>query len=147
MEIFNSILVISHSTEHCIGVLQKGISLAKKYDAKLGVLHIMHDPFSLEGWNLPVPSLEEEYKKMVAKAKKDLNEMIAAEKAEGLRITEWIKDGEPVEEIQKVVKSESVDLVIMLAHTEGRLEHFLFGKSNEAVIRRLPATLMLVKCG
>jgi nucleotide-binding universal stress UspA family protein len=33
----------------------------------------------------------------------------------------------------------------MLAHEEGRLEHFLFGKTNDAIIRRLPTTLMLVK--
>jgi nucleotide-binding universal stress UspA family protein len=38
-----------------------------------------------------------------------------------------------------------VDLILMLAHREGRLEHFLFGKTNDAIIRQLPATLMLVK--
>jgi nucleotide-binding universal stress UspA family protein len=38
-----------------------------------------------------------------------------------------------------------VDLILMLAHREGRLEHFLFGKTNDAIIRRLPATLMLVR--
>ena len=71
--------------------------------------------------------------------------MVRAEKAEGLIITEWIKDGNPVDEIQNVVEREHVDLILMLAHREGRLEHFLFGKTNDAIIRRLPATLMLVK--
>jgi len=33
----------------------------------------------------------------------------------------------------------------MLAHEEGRLEHFLFGNTNDAIIRQLPTTLMLVK--
>ena len=69
-----------------------------------------------------------------------------SEKAEGMVITEWIKDGEPVDEIRNVVESQDIDLILMLAHREGRLEHFLFGQTNDAVIRRLPATLMLIKC-
>jgi nucleotide-binding universal stress UspA family protein len=125
--------------------LHKGISLARKYNARLNILHIIHDPFSLDGWNLPVPSFDKEYKQMVAKAKEELDRMVAAEKTEGMQIKEWIEDGEPVDAIQKVVEAENVDLILLLAHKEGRLEHFLFGKTNDAIIRKLPATLMLIK--
>lgn len=145
MESFNNILVISRSTKNCVKVLRTGISMARRYGAKLHVLHIIHDPFSLDGWNLPVPSFNDDYMRMVAKARDELDRIIAAEKAEGLQIDEWIKNGEPADEIQKVVESEGVDLIIMLAHKEGRLEHFLFGKTNDTIIRSLPATLMLVK--
>jgi nucleotide-binding universal stress UspA family protein len=145
METFNNILVVSRSTHHCIKVLRTGIALARKFDAKLHVLHIIHDPFSLNGWNLPVPSLDEEYKAMVARARTELDRMIRMEKAEGMVINEWVKDGDPVAAIEQVVESENVDLILMLAHREGRLEHFLFGKTNDAIIRRLPASLMLVE--
>jgi len=145
METFNNILVVSRSTKKCIKVLRKGISLARKYDAKLHILHIIHDPFNLDGWNLPAPSFDDEYKKMVDKARQELDRMVREEKAEGLAIDEWIKDGEPAEEIKKVVESEKIDLILMLAHQEGRLEHFLFGRTNDEIIRNLPATLMLVK--
>lgn len=145
METFENILVVSRSTQHCIRVLHRGISLARQYGANLHILHILHDPFSLNGWNLPIPSLEEEYQKMAASARQEIDRLIRQEKAEGLVITEWVKDGNPVDAIQNVVESERVDLILMLAHQEGRLEHFLFGKTNDAIIRRLPATLMLVK--
>lgn len=145
METFNNILVVSRSTQHCIKVLRTGIALARKFDARLNVLHIIHDPFSLNGWNLPVPSLDDEYKSMVAKARAELNRLVQAEKAEGLVINEWVKDGNPVDAIEATVERENVDLILMLAHREGRLEHFLFGRTNDAIIRRLPATLMLVR--
>lgn len=145
METFNNILVVSRSTQHCIKVLQKGVALARKFGARLHVLHIIHDPFSLNGWNLPVPSLDDDYKSMVATARVELDRLIQAEKAEGVVVNEWVKDGNPVDAIQEAVESEKVDLILMLAHREGRLEHFLFGKTNDAIIRKLPATLMLVK--
>ena len=145
METFENILVVSRSTQHCIRVLRKGISLARKYGANLHIVHIIHDPFSLNGWNLPIPSLDEEYKKMAAQAREEIDRMIRAEQADGLVITEWVKDGNPADAIQNVFESQNVDLILMLAHTEGRLEHFLFGKTNDAIIRQLPTNLMLVK--
>lgn len=145
MEPFKNILVVSRSTKHCLKAVRTGISLARKFGAKLYILHVIHDPFNMDGWNLPAPTFQDEYRKMITDAKKELDRMVQAEKAEGLAVTEWVKEGEPVEEIRKVVANEHIDLIIMLAHREGRLEHFLFGKTNEAIIRKLPATLMLVK--
>jgi nucleotide-binding universal stress UspA family protein len=145
MEDFNNILVISRSTQHCIKVLRKGISLARKYNAQLHILHIIHDPFNLDGWNLPAPAFNDEYRKMAEKARQELDRMVRAEKAKGLAIDEWVKNGNPAEEIKNVVESQNIDLILMLAHQEGRLEHFLFGRTNDEIIRNLPATLMLVK--
>jgi len=147
MKEFNKILVVSRSTEHCVSVLRTGISLARTYGAKLYLLHIIHDPFNLKGWNLPTPSFGDEYKKMTEKARKEMDHMVKVEKGEGLVIEENIKYGYPPDEIQNAVESNDIDLVLMPAHREGRFEHILFGKTNEAIIRNLPATLMLVKCG
>jgi nucleotide-binding universal stress UspA family protein len=56
-----------------------------------------------------------------------------------------VKDGLPADEIKKVVEEEKIDLIVMLAHEEGRLEHFLFGRTNDAILRQLPASILLVK--
>jgi nucleotide-binding universal stress UspA family protein len=82
---------------------------------------------------------------LLKKSKEDFDAAINAEREKGLEITEVIRVGEPTEEILKVVKEEKIDLLIMLAHEEGRLEHFLFGRSNEEIIRKLPCSLVLVK--
>ena len=125
--------------------METGISLAHQYGAHLYLLHVIHDPFNLDGWNLPVPSFHDEYVKMVADARKGLDRMVKVEIDKGLPVTVFVKDGIPAEEIKKVADEKKIDLIIMLAHEEGRLEHFLFGRTNDAILRKLPASILLVK--
>jgi universal stress protein A len=145
MEDINRILVVSRMTKYCRDAVHYGISLARKYGAELSIIHVIHNPFGLEGWNLPTVSLEEEYRNIIKEAKADLDRIIAKEKAKGLPIREIIREGEPTGEIIKTVREEKIDLLIMLAHEESRLEHFLFGRSNEDLVRRMPCTILLVK--
>ena len=145
MKTLKRILVVSRSTKDCLRAVETGISLARHYDAKLYVMHVIHDPFNLEGWQLPTPSFFEEYENMVAEAQAALDRMVKAEREKGLQVTDWVKDGVPAEEIRNVVEQEQIDLIIMMAHPEGRLEHFLFGRTNDAIIRSLPASILLVR--
>jgi universal stress protein A len=144
MDDIKRILVVSRSTKHCRKAVHYGISLAKKYNSKLYVLHVIHDPFSVEGWNLPIPSLKQEYEKLVEKARADIDRIIKSERADGLEITEWIRDGKPVDAIIAAVKEDKIDLIIMSAHEEGRLEHYLFGRAVEELTRKMPCSIFLV---
>jgi len=145
MDDVKRILVVSRSTRNCRKAIHCGASLAKKYGSELYVVHVIHDPFNVEGWNLPIPSLHEEYERMKAHDKAELDRIISKEKDGGLKVTEWIKEGKPVDEILKVIEEEDINLLIMLAHQEGRIEHFLFGRTNEELVRRMPCSIMLVK--
>jgi nucleotide-binding universal stress UspA family protein len=138
------ILVVSRSTKECQKALHYGLSLAKQFNSKLFVLHVLDDPFSVEGWNLPLPSLKEEYENLVKKARREIDRIIKSEQAEGLEITEWIREGKPAEEVIAAVKEEKINLVIMAAHEEGRFEHFLFGRTVEELTRKMPCSILLV---
>lgn len=128
-----------------IEAVHYGISLARKYGAELFVIHVVHNPFGLKGWNLPTISLKKEYLNILKDAKADIDRIIRKEKGMGLPIKELIQEGNPTDEILKAVREEKIDLMIMLVYEEGRLEHFLFGRSNEELIRRMPCTMLLVK--
>ena len=144
MDDIKRIMVVSRSTKNCKKALHQGISLARQNKSKLYVLHVIHDPFSLEGWNLPVPSLKQEYENLVKKTREDIDRIIKSEQAEGLQITEWIREGKPVEEVIAAVKEEKIDLIVMSVHEEGRFEHYLFGRAVEELTRKMPCSIFLV---
>jgi len=145
MDDVKRILVVSRDTKDCKKAVHYGVSLARKYGAELYVIHVVHDPFSLQGWNLPIPNLEEEYKRLLRETREELAATIAAEKKKGMKVKELVKEGYPATEIFQVVKDERIDLIILLAHEEGRLEHFLFGRSNDEIIRKMPCSILMVK--
>jgi nucleotide-binding universal stress UspA family protein len=145
MDNIDRILVVSRMTKDCREAIHLGISMAQKYEAELSVIHVVHDPLIFGAWNLPKPSLEEEYKKTFKEAKQELDAIIHFEKKKGMNIKEIIKEGDPTEVILSTVQQEKIDLIIMLAHEEGHLEHFLFGRANEAIIRKLPCSVLLLK--
>ena len=145
MEDIKRILVVSRSTKYCQKAVHYGVSLSQKYGAELYIIHVIHEPLIFGGWNLTIPSLEDEYRKMLEKAKIELDAIIKKENKKGMKIKELIKEGKPSEVVLNAVKEENIDLIIMLSHEEDQLEHFLFGRSNEKIIRNMPCSILLVE--
>lgn len=148
MDDLNHILVVSMSTKHCLKAVQWGISLAKNYNAKLFIIHFIHNPFGLEGWNLPVPSLktlEEEFAAMTREAKESLHQYIKAEDTTGLSIEETVIEGNPKDEIPKFIEKEQIDLLVMVAHEQERIEHLISGHEIRDFVRKMPCSIFLVR--
>ena len=138
-------LVAVTGTMDCIGVFQYALGLAEKFKAKLYVLDIVHNPFAYTGWNLPIPSMERDYERLLKQVRDRLKVMIGEEKTKGFPVESLVREGDPAAQILRVVEEEKIDLLLMPAHEETRLEHFLSGKMAEKIIRRMPCSVLLVK--
>ncbi len=145
MELVKHILVVSRMVKYDEKGIRFGASLARKYGATITVVHVVHDPFGIEGWNLPMPNLEKDYQNLLKKTREGLDRLAESERAQGTDIEIALREGEPVKEILAIVKERAIDLVILLAHEEGHLEHFLFGKSNHELILKMPCNILLIK--
>jgi len=148
MEDISRILVVTRSTKYCQKAVHYGVSLARKYGAELSILHVIHNPFGMEGWNLPLayrPELEEEYNRMFKSAKADLDRIIANEKATGMPIKELIVEGDPSKKLFEVVEKEKIDLIIMLSYQQWLLEHWLFGRGIDEIVRKMPCSVLLIE--
>ncbi|MDD5285855.1 MAG: universal stress protein [Desulfuromonadaceae bacterium] len=148
MKTIRRILVISRMNPYSRKAFQMGVSLARKYGARLYVLHLVSDPVDISAVNAPGLFPEEEYKNYMngqQEAKEQLDKVIKQETNDGFPIKELISDRDSVEEILKVVSEEKIELIVMHAHEEGVIEHALFGGENDALIRKMPCSILLVK--
>jgi universal stress protein A len=148
MEDIKRILVVSRWTDDCKKAIHYGISCAKMLKARLTILQVEHDPLSLRAGALLLPSLrqvEEEYKTLMVQVKQEVDAIIQQEKAQGLAIKQVVKDADPVQEIVKFVQAEKIDLLIMAAHDETRMEHIFYGRTNHEIVRRMPCSVFLVR--
>lgn len=142
---YQRILVVSSMLQSCRKAIQHGVSLAQKYGAELYVLHPIYNPFGLKGWSVGTLSLAKEYDRILQQSREKLSELVEEEKTNGVSITELIKEGEPIEEILRFIKEKEIDLVVLLAHEEGHLEHFIAGSNTDELIRKMPCSIVLIK--
>jgi nucleotide-binding universal stress UspA family protein len=131
--------------QSCRKAIQVGVSLAQHYGASLYVFHSIYNLFGLKGWNLGTPSIEEEYKKDLLATKETLSKLVEVERKSGMEITEIVRETEPTADILKIINEEQIDLLVMLAHTEGHLEDLFFQRSNDELVRKMPCSIILVK--
>jgi nucleotide-binding universal stress UspA family protein len=145
MNEYKRILVVSRMIQSCRKAIQFGVSLAQKYGAELYVIHSIYNPFGLKGWSVGTLSIEKEYQKLLVDTKRQLSALVEAEKTKGMSIKELVREGEPTGEILKTIEQEKIDLLVMLAHEEGRMEDLFFNRSNDELVRKMPCSIMLVK--
>lgn len=148
MEKIKHILAVSRLTQYDKEAVNIAISLARKYGSRITVLHLVSNPVTMEALNAPMPypdDLHKSYASIQEEAREELDKTLKKELGSGLAINVVIREGKPTDEIVQVVKQEGIDLMVLLAHEEGRLEHILFGRDNEAIIRRMPCSMLLVK--
>ena len=145
MNEYKRILVVSRMIQSSRKAIHYGVSLAHKYKAKLYVIHSIYNPFSLRGWSMGTLSLGKEYQRILADTRQQLSEIVESEKKKDMTIKELIREGEPTREILKTIEEEQIDLLVLLAHGEGRLEDLLFNRSNDELVRKMPCSIMLVK--
>jgi universal stress protein A len=148
MEDVKRILVLCRSPKNCHKTVRHGVSLARTYSASLTVLHIVHDPFGLDGWNIPLPFLKEiqhEDQQIHTQAESDLKLMLDGAGAEGISTEIRIIDGRPNEIVFDVIDKEKIDLLVVPAHHEWHVEHLLFSRVNDEILRRMPCSVFFVK--
>jgi len=138
-------LVAVTGTSDCIAVFRYALALAEKLKARLYVLDIIHNPFAFKGWNLPMPSMEKDYDRLLRQVRDRLAAMIGEEKDKGAPVQSLVREGDPAGRILEVVEEEKIDLLVMPAHEETKLEHFLSGKMADKILRRMPCSVLLVK--
>ncbi len=137
------ILIPFDFSDHSRHALRWGVSLAKKYGAKMLLLHVI--PEVLEEVSARESASEQLVIDLTAEIESQLQDISHQEMREGGSMQAKVVDGKPAEAILRVAHEEAVDLIIMGTHGRTGLPHLLLGSTAEAVVRGAPCPVFTVK--
>jgi nucleotide-binding universal stress UspA family protein len=139
------ILFPTDFSEGSYHALPYATDLAKHYNAKLYILHIIYDIARATDSHIPHISADELYKEMSEWAQKEI-ESCCVEETRGIpNVKKVVLKGVPYEEIINFAAKEKIDMIVMGTYGRVGLERFIFGSTAERVVRRAPCPVMTVR--
>lgn len=123
--------------------VEQAASLARRFDAKLVVVHVWSEPPGAREAALAPPSL-------FAKMQADVEEKLDAWKREAERIAgsevrAVLATGSPASEVARIADAERADLVVVGTHGRKGLPRFVLGSVAEAIVRQSPCTVLVAR--
>jgi nucleotide-binding universal stress UspA family protein len=139
--VYQHILCPTDFSEACRAALDQAMRLAASLEARLTVLHVIHDPA------LDEEEEDEEmrafYAELQARAEERMAELVPPGARGGIDCR--IQRGEPIREILREVMTEGVDLVLLGSHGKSGVEAKPFGTTARALVVLSPAPVLVVK--
>jgi nucleotide-binding universal stress UspA family protein len=155
--LFENVLVPLDGSEHSLRALETTIQIARKFDAKITLIHvysvtatpvIMPEPTTLipSGVLVMTPS---EVTKIVETAREVgrgiLTDGRQKVESENIEVETVLKEGNTVQEITKFAREAKSDLIVMGVKGIGRLRELLVGSVSEGVVKQAPCPVLIVK--
>lgn len=117
-----------------------GVELAQALSAQLGFVHAIE---RCEGYTPGCPSAE-----LLATASDDARKLIdqlASNLGNISAVLSYVPVGKPAEEIAKAAAAWPADVIVVGSHGRGGLKRVLLGSVAEAVLRRAPCPVLVVR--
>lgn len=114
-------------------------ALARDYDARLVLLHVMPPPMVVYGGGGVPPEPGPD----IAELKEHLRQMET--RAQRVRVESQVMEGDPVDMILRAAGETHSDIIVMGTHGRTALARLLLGSVAEAVLRKAPCPVLTVK--
>lgn len=125
--------------------LHYAVDLARHYNAKLYILHVIYDIARATESHIPHISADEIYNEMTKWAMNEL-ERCCVEEIRGLTDVEKVViKGVPHEEIVKFASDKKIDMIVMGTYGRTGIQKLIFGDTAEKVVKRAPCPVMTVR--
>jgi nucleotide-binding universal stress UspA family protein len=144
MEI-KSILFPTDFSEGASHALAYAIDMSKKFEAKLFLLHVIHDIDASTGLHIPHSSVDVMYKELEAATRKAMDKLCLSVNDYCRGTESFVMHGVPYEEILKFVSAKTINMVIMATHGRKGLDRVLFGSTAERVVRNSICPVLTVR--
>jgi nucleotide-binding universal stress UspA family protein len=148
-ENITNILVPMDFSPHAERAFRYATTLAQRFGATLGLLHVVEDPFITGAWSseVYVPNVAELLEGLIANAEQQLASLGQSAAALGLNADAAVISGRPAHAIVEHAKEGGFDLIVMGTHGRTGLSHVVMGSVAERVVRKAPCPVLTVHAG
>ena len=145
MEKIDKILFATDFSENSEHAFDYAYLMARTFNARLIIIHVINEPVDLRGFYVPHISFEKLEKEIEEGAEKMMEKFCRTRIKDFTNYETFIVAGIPYEDIFKKADVEKVALIVM--GTQGRkgIDHFLFGSTAERVVRNAKCPVMTVR--
>jgi nucleotide-binding universal stress UspA family protein len=136
------ILIPIDFSEHSKIAINRGIAIAKEFNAALEFLHVVEMQAHPEFYTISSDSILKENPELEHHITKNMIKLTGIPKE---KATYSVKEGKVYKEIKMAAENNHIDLIVMATHGMSELEHFLVGSNCERVIRIAPCPVLTVR--
>jgi universal stress protein A len=141
------ILVPTDFSQYADKALQEGLFLAKQFNARLHLLHVVPDIKPCASDYCYSDDFVKEYRTsgLEASRQKLESELDKYPESKNVQITTNVRLGRPDDEILKEEKDKNVDLIVIASHGRTGFLQYLMGSVADRVTRAAKCDVLLVK--
>jgi universal stress protein A len=142
---FRHILAPTDFSEYSKQAIASALEWAKKFGAKLSILHVIElPPYPVEGYvppNLSATFLDD----LERQAAADLAQVVPEAEATNIAVARVTAVGTPSRKIIETAEAEQVDLIVMATAGRTGLSHLVMGSIAERVVRTASCPVLTIR--
>lgn len=139
------ILFATDFSEGSAVALPYAIDIAKKYGARLYLVHVVYDVTKATGWYVPHVAIGEIYDEIEKSAMAEIGKINADEMKGFGEVEQVVLKGTPYEEIIRFAEDKKIDLIVLGTHGRKGIDRMLFGSTAEQVLRNASCPVLSVR--
>jgi len=144
MEI-KKILFAADFSEGTSNALSYAVEFANKFEARLYMLHVVHNVFIYPGMHIPHNSFDIMNRELETSAQKAMNKLCLSIGDACSNMESHVVHGVPYEEILKFASANGIDLIITGTHGRKGLDRAIIGSTAERVVRNSHCPVMTIR--
>jgi universal stress protein A len=142
---FRHILAPTDFSDYSKKAVASALELAKKFGAKLTILHVVElPPYPIEGYVPPSVSasfLED----LERQATQDLAQLVPEAASANVELVRLVAVGTPYRKIIETAEAEQVDLIVMATAGRTGFSHMVMGSIAERVVRTATCPVLTIR--
>jgi nucleotide-binding universal stress UspA family protein len=142
---FRHILAPTDFSEYSKQARASALELAKKFSAKLSILHVVElPPYPVEGY-VP-PSLTATFlEDLEREATQQLAQVVPEAESASVEVARLVTVGSPYRKIIDTAEAEQVDLIVMATAGRTGFSHLIMGSIAERVVRTASCPVLTIR--